>query len=96
MYCICDEYDFLKNKLEKEEVQAEVWNIFSYIFYHKYKRNLERVSKEFHLEFLQRFSEDFKTLQEQGYFTMDLWKEEEKEQVPCLMTFERTMNQNDG
>lgn len=59
-YCICDEFEFAMNFLVNERLMERFSNRLSWVFYRKYKRNLERFPVEKRVDFLQRFSDDFR------------------------------------
>lgn len=74
IFCICDEYNFVLQRLQEEKLLFVFGNTFSYIFYQKYKRNMERISKAFHLDFLHRFSRDFQWLLEENVLHTESWE----------------------
>lgn len=73
VFCICDELDFILRRLREEKMLSIFQDTFSYVFYQKYKRNMERIAKLYHVKFLQRFSKDFRQLLESGILRTDLW-----------------------
>ncbi len=67
VFCVSDEFHFIFNILKKKEsLWKSFQNIYSYVFYQAYKGNTERISGEYQLMFLKRFSEDFLELRELG------------------------------
>lgn len=77
VYCICDEFDFIWNVVEKSE-QLRVFNgILSWMFYKKYKRNIERIAEEFRGEFIERFAKDYNQLCKNGYLSEECFANEE-------------------
>lgn len=77
VYCICDEYDFIRSRIEEMDVDRDACRRACAFFRHQgYRWNLGRIADEFRLEFLDRFSNDFRNLDETGeldwsYFTED-------------------------
>lgn len=85
VFCICDEFDFVWEILEKNGLFEQFGNTFSFVFYRKYKRNLERIDKEYHLLFLRHFSEDFWKLKESQLLYTGLWNENEKKDIQGIL-----------
>lgn len=85
-FAICDEFDFVLDKLEGTQRWPLVRDAFAYNFYDRYKWNLERIAKEFHIEFLERMQKDFCFLQEKAGWSFsywDSWEQEEVQQIMC-------------
>ena len=83
-FAICDEFDFVLGKLEGTGRWPLVRDAFAYNFYDRYKWNLERIAKEFHIEFLERMKKDFDSLQEKANLNFtgwDSWEQEELQQI---------------
>lgn len=85
VFCICDEFDFVWKILEKKGLLEQYGNTFSHIFYLKYKRNLERIDKRYHLIFLRRFYDDFKKLEEGKILYTVLWSENERKDIQGIL-----------
>lgn len=67
VYCMCDEYDFIATFLNKHpEFPHATKKMYHRIRYGNYLWTYNRISEEFKLEFLERFSRDFKEPLHQG------------------------------
>ena len=77
VYCICDEYDFIRDQLKKEPaIEKRFAPALSACRFRNYEWNYGRISDEFRDEFLERFSQDFRKLMAAGeihgeYFNME-------------------------
>ena len=81
VFCICDEFEFILKKMQEKKVLDVFQNTFCYIFYHKYKRNMERIDKKYHKDFLQCFSLNFKQLLERNILHPELWETDEQLEI---------------
>ena len=81
VYCICDEFDFIWNVVEKNEQLKTFQGILSWMFYKKYKRNIERIAEEFRGEFLERFAADYNGLKEKDILSKEHFLPEEWEEL---------------
>ena len=67
VYCVCDEYDFIRDFLEKHPQQKEkLERLTVALKYENYRWNLERLSDELQGEFRFRMKEDFTKDQAEG------------------------------
>ncbi|MBX7491506.1 glycosyltransferase family 2 protein, partial [Helicobacter sp. Faydin-H70] len=67
VYCICEEYDFMRDFLKRyPKIELETAKISTYLRFKGYVWNLNRIAQEFKLEFLQRIQQDFKELEAKG------------------------------
>lgn len=79
VYCMCEEYDFIRDLLRKNPVLDRKFAPLCARYRHNnYNWTLERVGDEFKLEFLQRYAEDFNKINAAGellqpYFTPSQW-----------------------
>lgn len=79
VFCICDEFSFVKNRLKLNPALFEKTKyIYSYTCHQAYKSNLNRIADEDKLAFLVRYSEDFRNLRnngalDEGMFTVEDW-----------------------
>lgn len=85
VFCICDEFDFVLQRMQQEKIFSVFQDTFSYIFYQKYKRNMERIDKTYHMAFLQRFSQDFRRLFESGMLRTKNWEPHEQTEIQELI-----------
>jgi|GEM_PF-321237 len=79
VYCMCDEYDFIREKLHTDEaVNRRFAGLAAYYRYMNYMFTLDRISEEYKPEFVERFSRDLHILSDAGelkreYFRADQW-----------------------
>lgn len=85
VYSICDEFDFILRRIKECELTEAFQDIFCYVFYRKYKRNLERIAKEYHIVFLKRFSKDFKGLFQEGLLHTEKWTSNSREEIKEIL-----------
>lgn len=75
VYCICDEYDFMREFLNKySNLDRSFTYLLSYLRFGGYLWTLNRISDKFKFEFLLKFQKDFKKIINNGeldraYFT---------------------------
>ena len=75
VYCICDEYDFIRRKL-LEWGEREYLPIQWYWRFKGYVGTLRRISSEYKEEFLDRFQKDFLYGREEGELELEMLKED--------------------
>lgn len=76
VYCMCDEYDFILQELERRGMREKFGALCARFRFSNYLWNYERISEKFKDEFLERFAEDFRRLDAIGelqgqYFDME-------------------------
>ncbi|MDD5955096.1 MAG: glycosyltransferase [Firmicutes bacterium] len=77
VFCMCHEYDFIRNELRKDaDIEARFAPVLALFRFKNYQWNYHRIGDEYKDEFLERFSSDFKALQANGeihgeYFDME-------------------------
>ncbi|ECC1310455.1 glycosyltransferase family 2 protein [Campylobacter coli] len=72
VYCICDEYDYIREFALKNNIN-EALPIISYLRYGGYNWNLSRLGEEYKQEFIQKISKDFREIQNNGEFDSSLF-----------------------
>lgn len=86
VFCICDEYVFLWNRLKSNPYLFEKLKyVYSYSCYHAYKSNLNRIADDYKLDFLIRYSEDFKSLRSEGALDESMFNVEDWEKILFIM-----------
>lgn len=86
VFCICEEYDFIRKNLDKDEVLKDKFApICSYKRFTNYTWTLKRIAEEFRLDFLRRFAEDFKKIEENGELDSSLFNEKQWNQLQSIM-----------
>lgn len=74
IYCPCDEYDFIYEKLEENpEIKEKVLSAYQYYRYKGYMASLNRSAVDLKKEFLNRFSDDFWASKEKGELDTELF-----------------------
>ena len=85
-YCICDEYDFIKNILERDKsLSGKVNSVYSWAKFSAYRGNLDRISEECEMDFLRRFSQDFRDMKQQGCLDLCMFREDERDALLSIM-----------
>ncbi|HHV10477.1 MAG TPA: glycosyltransferase [Clostridiales bacterium] len=79
VYCICEEYDYIRSFLQKNNCLDKLKFLFSYICYQNYKFNLNRIAEEYKLEFLEKCSADFRKMRDNGELDYSLFGKAEWE-----------------
>lgn len=86
VYCSCVEYDFIRDILMKD---PKVWERFKERYhwkkYHNYQFTLSRIAPEFHYEFLQRMSAEFKRAYKLGEFHRETFTPLEWSKLTMIM-----------
>lgn len=76
VYCICEEYDFIRNIFINNDVlKHDIIPIISYLRFLGYGWNLNRIDKKFRLEFIYKIKEDFENLEKEGEVDREMFKE---------------------
>lgn len=67
VYCICDEFAFMRNFLKKHpKIELQTARINAYLRFRDYGWNLGRIAEEYKLPFLQRIQSEFLELEAKG------------------------------
>ena len=86
IYCVCDEYEELTRFLNENKDLKELFNTQKLINqYGAYKWNMSRLNKDFHKEFLDKFSQDFKTFYENGDIKKEFYNSVNKHELNLLL-----------
>lgn len=85
VYCICDEFEFVKTQLKAFAKMECYKDIFTWILYRKYFRNLERIAPERREEFFEKFAKDFNKLKVNKEIGYALFDEEEQLKLNSIM-----------
>ena len=76
VYCICDEYRFILDILQKNERKYECFKAyFAYQYYRAFKGTLRRVDNLYRRDVILRFSDEFRKLSEMRLFNPELFDE---------------------
>ena len=80
VYCVCEEYRFIEDILNKERRYFETYKyVFTYIYFQVCKWNLYRIASAYRKDFLERFAEDFerfykRSMLKQSMFCAEDWQ----------------------
>lgn len=86
VYCMCDEYDFIRNFLKtKPDIEKILAPICAYFRYGNYLFTLDRIADEFKLEFCKRFSEDFNKIEVAGELDTKLYNKQQMDKLRFIM-----------
>jgi len=77
VFCICDEYKFIREFLERNGLLSHFMPVYQLKKYHNYMFTVDRVADEYKLMFLQHFSEEFRKSAEVGELDKDIFTEKE-------------------
>jgi len=76
VYSACEEYEFIYHFLEKNpELKERFLNIYALKRFHNYQFTMKRIGKEYHREFLMRYSRDFREAERKGELSKEYFKE---------------------
>ena len=86
VYCICDEYDYIRNFLSRNpEFESRLAPICAYFRYGNYLFTLDRIADEFKLEFCRRFSQDFSKIKEEGELDSNLFNKKQWDRLMFII-----------
>ena len=86
VFAICDEYDFIERFLEQHsESSKQLLAGFSYKRFTSYIWNLERIDEKSKLPFIQRFSDDFRRMEELGLLNRALFSGDQIQDLRLLI-----------
>lgn len=85
VYCMCDEYDYIREKLEKSGLYSKFRFTYTSKIYWNYKTSLERMAPEHKREFLQRFAKDLKRQRDEGSLDFRMFNEVDWEKILSIM-----------
>ena len=80
-YCICDELKYVRERIAPGAVKSEITDRLWWLFYRKYKRNIERVDPDILHDYYERFADDLKEWQEKFGSTKRYFYEEESQEL---------------
>lgn len=73
-FCMCDEYEFIENKLKRDERVFEANKfILAYMSYRAHDVNLNRVSDENMEKYMKKFSDTLRRFDKQGLLNRDMF-----------------------
>lgn len=82
VYCVCDEFNYIFDYLSKDKKMLETFGTeYSYACFRYYQGNLERIADEYKKEFLEKWSEDFKSLQDKGLIDLKKFNEADRKML---------------
>ncbi len=85
-FCVCNEYAFIKNLLEKEgHLRTSFGAAFAYACFNTYRWNLRRILTIDRVEFSKRFAADFRALLDEGYLEKTWFNDEQWEAIIAVM-----------
>jgi len=86
VYCICDEYNEVERYINENPYLKEPFLEYIYALkYRAYFWNMLRVDKQFAKEFIERFSEEFKSIENSEYIGKYFYKRVKKEEISALI-----------
>lgn len=86
VFCVCDEYDEITRFLNSNADLKDRFNAIKLINqYGAYLWNLKRLNKNLKMDFVKRFSDEFKTFYESGELNKDFYKNIKKSNIDMLI-----------
>ncbi len=82
VYCICEEYDFIRNFLKNhQKIEKRLAPICAYFRFGNYCFTLNRIDAQFKKDFIYRFSKDFSEIRDRGELNEELYSEKQWEEL---------------
>lgn len=86
VYCMCDEYDFIRNFLRQHpDLEKRFSSLLAYYRMENYFFTLDRIAPEFKHEFLKRFSADFHKIKDDGELERELYSDDQWHILKSIM-----------
>ncbi|MBR1681278.1 glycosyltransferase [bacterium] len=85
VYCIKDEYDFIRSILDKEENLHKFYPIYQYSKYNKYMWNLFRISPEYREDWLKNMQKEFIEAFKHGEIDKNILSARDNENIMLLI-----------
>ncbi|MCR6571463.1 ATP-grasp fold amidoligase family protein [Campylobacter insulaenigrae] len=87
VYCLCDEYDFIRNFLRKDIFLEKEYVYFCTLFrFYAYNFNLGRIGNEFKRDFLKKYSEDFKKIIKDKEIDYSMFNEDDLQRINDIIS----------
>ena len=85
VYCMCEEYDFIRNYLRKDPELEKRFAPYCALFRMKnYDFTYNRVAQEYKREFLNRYAADFRKIREDGELRENLYTQQQWERLESI------------
>lgn len=76
VYCMCDEYDFIRNVIKKEvSLEKRFAPLVAVYRFGSYRWNLDRIADAFKLDFIKRIADDFNKISNEGELNRELFSD---------------------
>lgn len=86
VFCICEEYDFIYNKvLRTSTCKKEFLEEFLFYRYKSYNVHLDRIDDKYRLAFLKRYAEDFNSFISDWSITKRLFSQNDRERLQLIL-----------
>lgn len=86
VYCLCDEYDFIRTFLSKNPIlEKKLAPICAYFRYGNYCFTLNRIADEYKRDFIKKFSQDFNNIKAAGELNESLYSSMQLAQLGAIM-----------
>lgn len=85
-YAICDEYNFIRERLEEKGIFEEYRSMFVYIKYVRYMSSFYRLHPELKQQFLNRFSEEMKEHSEKAEIDWAMFSETQRNNLDNILS----------
>ena len=86
VYAICDEWNEIRRFLEeRKDIKEIVSDVAYHIQFKAYRANVQRIAREFRAEFIDLYSDYFKSLFEQNKLNIKLFNKTDKKELKMLL-----------
>ena len=101
VYCMCAEYDFIRNIIDKNQQKENFIPVYQYRRYNNYFFTLNRIDNKFKKKFIQKFSNDFKLAMQNGEIDKNLFNSNQYQNLELLINnpskfYKKYMNKKSG
>ncbi len=87
VFAICDECNFLKEQMERLDLQYVCYDLEPLLRFHAYEWNIRRLTYYFMYQFLERFSGEFRALYDSNMIKKELWDEYSLQRLNLLLNY---------
>ena len=85
VYCMCEEYDYIRNIIDKNSDFGKFIPVYQYKRYCNYLFTLNRIDKKFKKEFIKKFSKDFKLAMQNNEIDKSLFGDREYQNLELII-----------
>ncbi len=87
IFCNCDEYSFIENKLKSDQELMHEYNaIFQFYKFAGYQYTFSRIADEFRMDFIDRINQEWSFAEKNGELDLSFFNDQEKSEFELLYT----------